>query len=220
VRKGLDVFLGFGGDLEGHVGRCFGAGAFHGGNFEAEVDDVVGALAEEFFEPDQELFVTELARDFDAGAGGDERDGGLRVGTGLGDVCAFVLARGLFLDGAENLPFAFEPPDGVHRRERDGAGRADVATGGAADRAVHRVDGDGDGVLDLEDGSPAGEIAELAADAGFGVDGREPGDLLTGDPVPQVGLGVGLGFGLGVGLGVGHGHLLVRAGFQLSRMRA
>ncbi|ORV50895.1 hypothetical protein AWC03_22455 [Mycobacterium europaeum] len=96
VEERLDGLLGFRGDLEGHVGRRFGAGALDGGDLETQFDDVVGAVAGELFEADEELLVTELAGHFDASAGGDEFDGGLRVGARFGDVFAFVLARRLF----------------------------------------------------------------------------------------------------------------------------
>ena len=72
--KCCDVLLFFGGDLEAHVRRRLLAGAFDGGNLEAEVDDVVGLVLDEFFEPDEELLVAELAGDLDAGAGRDLLD--------------------------------------------------------------------------------------------------------------------------------------------------
>ena len=64
-----------GGDLEGHVGGRLLAGAFDGGDFEAEVDDVVGLVGDELFEADEEALVAELAGDLEAGAGGDVLDG-------------------------------------------------------------------------------------------------------------------------------------------------
>lgn len=124
-------------------------GAFDGGDLEAQVDHVRGLVLDEILQAGEEALVAELARDLDAGPGGDVAQLFLGIGAGLEGVGPLVLAGGLLLDGAEDLPFPFDPPDGVHGRERDGAGGADVAAGGATDGAVHRVYLDGDPVLHL-----------------------------------------------------------------------
>lgn len=96
MRK-LDALFGFGGDLEGHIRRRFGAGAFDGGNLQTEVDDVVGAVAAKLFEADEEPLVTKLAGHFDAGAGGDECYGRLREREAWAGASRVVSAWGLAL---------------------------------------------------------------------------------------------------------------------------
>jgi len=84
-------------------------------------------------------------------------------------------------DDSEDLVFAFQLADDVAIGEADSLHRGDRA---AADHATHGVDRHGFVVPHFKDAAPAGRVAQRTAEAGVGIHGREPEDILAGDPMP------------------------------------